>query len=213
MFKVLIKNFKIKYDIQSYAFALYVSNLQKYKLRKTQRGYWVTFYLYFAYLRILEGGCRTMRICIVKYDVASKSWTIFHYSGQGENRTSIIDTHRAILPLGCVRKKNLIVVDLYFGFMRILTKTWNVYKHFIGFKKINEFILMFFFGKWYILQLNAFWTKKSLCRWFLHFTICNMLDVFSFSLSLSRQSKHVTMNSDASWRHSLWRYCRIQGKS
>lgn len=146
MFKVLIKNFKIKYDIQSYAFALYVSNLQKYKLRKTQRGYWVTFYLYFAYLRILEGGCRTMRICIVKYDVASKSWTIFHYSGQGENRTSIIDTHRTILPSGCVRKKNLIVVDLYFGFMRILTKTWNVYKHFIGFKKINEFILMFFFA-------------------------------------------------------------------
>lgn len=75
----------------------------------------------------MEGGCRSMRNCIVKYDKASKSLTIFHYAGQGENWTSIIDTERAFLPSGCVGKKNLIVVNLSFSFRRIWKKNHETY--------------------------------------------------------------------------------------
>lgn len=113
---------------------MYRSALQKYILRKIQRENWVTFHHYFAYLRIMERGCWSMRNCIVKYDKASKSLTIFHYAGQGENWTSIIDTERAFLPSGCVGQKNLIVVNLSFSFRMIWKKKpWNLFRYFIGF--------------------------------------------------------------------------------
>lgn len=67
----------------------------------------------------MEGGCRFMRNCIVKYDIVSKSLIIFYYVGKGENWISIIDIERVFLLLGCVGKKNLIVVNFFFSFRRI----------------------------------------------------------------------------------------------